>query len=225
MTAAEDLRFDPDGAQRFEAAVTPYLSAIFDALADVPTGQAGVRLRDRSALRQFLTPTGAIGRIAASVLGDQTRPVRALLFDKTAATNWSLGWHQDRTIVVRERKPADGFGPWTVKDGLQHVAPPFDLLAGMVTLRMHLDPVPADNAPLLIAPGSHLSGRVTEDQVEEVVARCGTASCTAEAGDIWLYATPILHASDAARTPSSRRVLQLDFAAREPGAGLEWLGV
>jgi hypothetical protein len=34
------------------------------------------------------------------------------------------------------------------------LAPPFDLLAGMVTLRLHLDPVPATNARLLIAPGS-----------------------------------------------------------------------
>ncbi|MEL7190648.1 MAG: phytanoyl-CoA dioxygenase, partial [Pseudomonadota bacterium] len=47
----------------------------------------------------------------------------------------------------------------------------------------------------------------------------------AEAGDIWLYSTPILHASDAAEKPSSRRVLQVDFAAEPLPDGLEWLGV
>jgi hypothetical protein len=46
-------------------------------------------------------------------------------------------------MAVAERLEVDGFGPWTVKNGFVHVAPPFDLLAGMVTLRIHLDPVPA----------------------------------------------------------------------------------
>jgi hypothetical protein len=67
-----------------------------------------------------------------------------------AATNWSVAWHQDRTIAVMERVDVEGFGPWTVKSGLLHVAPLFDLLAGMLTLRVHLDPVPETNAPLLV---------------------------------------------------------------------------
>ncbi|MFZ5793300.1 MAG: phytanoyl-CoA dioxygenase, partial [Pseudomonadota bacterium] len=46
-----------------------------------------------------------------------------------------------------------------------------------------------------------------------------------DAGDIWLYANPILHASDAATDPTHRRVLQLDFAAQDLPGGLEWLGV
>ena len=66
--------------------------------------------------------------------------MRAILFDKTPATNWSLGWHQDRTIAVAKRADVNGFGPWTVKSGLLHVAPPFDILVRMVTLRVHLDP-------------------------------------------------------------------------------------
>lgn len=53
----------------------------------------------------------------------------------------------------------------------------------------------------------------------------GEALCLAEQGDIWLYATPILHASDAAKVPQRRRVLQVDFAAYELPNGLRWLGV
>jgi ectoine hydroxylase-related dioxygenase (phytanoyl-CoA dioxygenase family) len=159
------------------------------------------------------------------VLGNAARPVRAILFNKSPDANWSLAWHQDRTICVRERREVAGFGPWTVKSGMIHVAPPFDLLSRMVTLRAHLDDVPATNAPLLIAPGSHKYGRVAVHDVEGVVERCGTVSCLADAGDIWLYATPILHASDAASKPSSRRVLQVDFAAEDLPFGLEWLGI
>ena len=100
------------------------------------------------------------------VLGEAARPVRAILFDKTPSTNWGLPWHQDRTIVVTRRVEVEGFGPWTVKRGLLHVAPPFDLLAGMVTLRIHLDPVPETNAPLLIAPGSHRLEQIPEGEAE-----------------------------------------------------------
>ncbi|WP_349293288.1 phytanoyl-CoA dioxygenase family protein [Sphingomonas lycopersici] len=117
---------------------------------------------------------GSIGSIAASVLGPTSRPVRAILFDKTAETNWSLAWHQDRTICVQKRIAVEGFGPWTIKGGMQHVAPPFDLLARMVTLRVHMDDVPATNAPLMIAPGSHADGRILVDAIEEVVRRRGT---------------------------------------------------
>jgi hypothetical protein len=59
---------------------------------------------------------------------------------------------------------AEGFGPWTRKHGALHVAPPFEILADMVTLRVHLDPVPATNAPLLVAPGSFLFGRIPEGE-------------------------------------------------------------
>jgi ectoine hydroxylase-related dioxygenase (phytanoyl-CoA dioxygenase family) len=139
--------------------------------------------------------------------------------------NWSLAWHQDRTIVVVERVDVEGFGPWTVKSGLLHVAPPVDVLAGMVTLRVHLDPVPVTNAPLLIAPGSHKLGRIPETEVPDVVSQRGTFVCLADPGDVWLYATLILHASEAAREPTHRRVLQIDFAAADLPGGLKWLGV
>jgi ectoine hydroxylase-related dioxygenase (phytanoyl-CoA dioxygenase family) len=95
----------------------------------------------------------------------------------------------------------------------------------MATLRVHLDDVGADNAPLLVAPGSHRLGIVTADRIAASVETCGVSDCLAEAGDVWLYATPILHASEAARRPTHRRVLHVDFAAFDLPGGLEWLGV
>lgn len=95
----------------------------------------------------------------------------------------------------------------------------------MVTLRIHLDDVSPENAPLLVAPGSHRLGRVTEDDLDEAVRQCGTYACTAQAGDIWVYSTPILHASERALRPARRRVLQVDYSAADLPAGLEWAGV
>lgn len=218
------LILDQHGAVLHAAALAADLAKLRATLAHLPSDQAGIRISHLPALGPFLAADGPIGALAASALGPAARPVRAILFDKTSATNWSLAWHQDRTICVRRRIDVPGFGPWTTKARLQHVAPPFDLLSRMVTLRVHLDDTPATNAPLLIAPGSQRE-RVSEAAIEDTVRRCGTLACLAEAGDVWLYATPILHASEAATRPAHRRVLQVDFAAEDLPGGLEWLGV
>jgi len=222
----DTLTFSTHGAQLLRAALSrDQLAGLEAILRPLPQDRAGVRLRDVAGLGPLLASTGDIGRFAASVLGANCRPVRAILFDKTAESNWVVGWHQDRTIAVRERVAVEGFETWSVKSGMLHVEPPFELLSRMVTLRVHLDPVPATNAPLLIAPGSHKFGRVPDHEVRETAGRCGIVTCVAEAGDIWLYASAILHASEAAATPRHRRVLHVDFSAEELPGGLEWQGV
>lgn len=219
------LTFAKDGAEHFHAAALAALLDIRAALQDLPTQQAGVRIHGIKPLMPILATDGSIGSLASEFLGPRCRPVRTILFDKNVKTNWSLAWHQDRTICVKQRIEVNGYGPWTTKGGMQHVAPPFDLLARMVTLRVHLDDVPTGNSPLLIAPGSHKLGRVPISEYDKVVRQCGTFPCLAHAGDVWVYATPILHASEAASVIGHRRVLQVDYSADELGGGLEWLGV
>src|SRR5258707_10774893 len=105
-----------DGALRFRAALPrDDLDVIDVAISDLPPGKAGIRLTGVPALSRYLSLAGAIGAIAGSALGEQAKPVRAILFDKTAATNWRLGWHQDRTIAVRTRAEVPGYGPWSTK--------------------------------------------------------------------------------------------------------------
>lgn len=201
------------------------LRELTEALAGLPFDRPGSRLYGLAPLADLLDTEGSIGKIAEAAVGRAARPVRAILLDKSETANWSLGWHQDRTIAVRERAEASGFGPWTVKQGILHVQPPFEIIAAMATLRVHLDAVPDDNGPLLIALGSHRFGRIAESEIGDVVSRCETLACEAEAGDVWLYATPILHASEAAKSPNRRRVLQVDYAAIDLPHGLEWLGI
>ena len=225
MTECSTLDFATDGARLFKGALKPCIAELNAALAHLPTDEAGLRIHGIEALEPLLASAGCIGSVAASVLGHGEKPVRAILFNKSTATNWSLAWHQDRTICVKEKRDVPDYGPWTVKSGMHHVAPPFELLARMVTLRAHLDDVSTTNAPLLIAPGSHTFGRISVGDVDAIVERCGTRACLAEAGDVWVYATPILHASEAASATTSRRVFQVDFAAEALPHGLEWLGV
>ncbi|MEQ1650831.1 MAG: phytanoyl-CoA dioxygenase family protein, partial [Hyphomicrobiaceae bacterium] len=217
------LIFERDGAERYRSALSIEELQQIDMLSDtVGRDMAGVRLNGHPLASSLTGPTSTLLRLARGHLGLQARAVRAVLFDKTAETNWALGWHQDRTIVVRDRFDVAGFGPWSRKSGLQHVEPPFSFLDRMVTLRAHLDPCDCDNAPLLIAPGSHQEGRVPVEIIEGTISRLGIATCLAATGDVWLYATAILHASNAAIQPKRRRVLQVDFSADELPPPLEW---
>ena len=180
---------------------------------------------DRAEVSAVLGPGGSIGRCAAAILGAAARPVWAILFDKTADNNWSVAWHQDRTIAVRARHELPGFGPWSVKAGVVHVEPPFEVIENMITIRAHLDDCADDNAPLLVVPGSHRLGRVATGETASVAHAHGHAACLAAAGDLWIYATSIVHASERARKPGRRRVLQVDYASDELPGGLQWLGV
>jgi ectoine hydroxylase-related dioxygenase (phytanoyl-CoA dioxygenase family) len=148
--------------------------------------------------------------------------VRALLLDKSEESNWRLGWHQDRTIAVEQRIDVDGFSHWSVKAGQQHVQPPHDVTAAMITLRIHVDDIDADNAPLEILPGSHLMGRLSNEAVEHLGESIEARECLAEGGDIWAYSTAIVHRSAEQRRTGRRRVLQVDFRASELPGGLKW---
>lgn len=219
------MQLETEGAEHCAGAALSAMPLLMAALQAIPAGRAGVRLAHAHGLADLLGPQGVIGAVAARFRGGKVQPVRAVLFDKTADRNWGLGWHQDRTICVQARSETPGFGPWTTKAGLTHVAPPFAFIERMITLRIHLDGVTPGNAPLLVALGSHKLGLVPVAEVDAVVARCRRHACLAGPGDIWAYATPILHASDSAEQPARRRVLQIDYSADKLPSGLDWLGV
>lgn len=210
--------FRRDGALR--------LPGLFDAtqleiLQSLSTDGPGLRLHDARLPTMIAPATAAAG----ALLGAPARPVRAVLFDKTAEANWLVAWHQDRTIRVNERIETDGFGPWSRKDGALHVAPPVAVLEGMATLRIHIDPVGPDNAPLKAALGSHRAGLVPAGEAAARAEAYTLAICTAEPGDVWAYSTLILHASERTRASARRRVLQVDYATADLPGGLAWAGV
>jgi Phytanoyl-CoA dioxygenase (PhyH) len=218
----DPMRLDPDGAELFPAAFTAAETDALEALLVADPLRPGTRLAPLPGLAAAVAPAS---RIAASILGPRARPVRAMLFDKSPLGNWALGWHQDRTIAVRRRVDTPGFTGWTVKAGIAHAIPPFALLERMLTLGIHLDDAGPDNAPLLVVPGSHRLGPIAEPAIAGIAARLGSAACPAARRDLWVYATPILHASDRAAAPARRRVLQLLYSAETLPAGLAWLGI
>ena len=230
LTAGEALDLERDGACHVPGVAQSIMPQLLAMLEGCDAGRAGHRLNGLEGLAALLGPGHGPGAFVARMAGQAMVPVRAVLFDKQAEANWSLGWHQDRTIVVRERRNVPGYGPWTVKQGLQHVEPPFPVIEAMLTLRLHIDAVDAANAPLLIVLGSHHAGRIPVGEIEDVVAQGKVHACLARPGDGWLYRTPIVHASgpvvvEEQAAPRRRRVLQVDYAGAPLPAALEWLGI
>jgi hypothetical protein len=220
--SADRSAWSRDGALRLAGLFDDEAVAAIDRFGATYPACPGIRL---TTLPRAVWNNAPIRAAVRDLAGTDARPVRAILFDKTAAHNWPLGWHQDRTVAVRERRDVAGFARWTMKDGVPHAEPPFALIERMVTTRIHLDPVDADNAPLLVALGSHRHGRIPEQAIPARIANSEIRSCHAARGETWMYATAILHASEPAARPRRRRVLQIDWSPDTPPGGLAWAGL
>lgn len=160
--------------------------------------------------------------LAVAALGPACFPVRAILFDKTPDANWKVVWHQDLTIAVRERRDVPGFGPWSEKAGIVHVQPPADVLARMVTLRLHLDDCGPDNGPVRVLPGSHRAGRLPAEAISQWRNAVAEFACTLPRGGVLLMRPLLLHASSPSTMPAHRRVIHIEYATGELPAGLTW---
>ncbi len=147
--------------------------------------------------------------------------VRAILFDKTGDANWTVPWHQDRSIAVHDRVDVVGFGPWSEKAGVIHVQPPLNLLKQMVTLRFSLDACGPDQGPLRVIPGTH-HRLLDRDEVSRTVDRGPQRMCTTVAGGVVIMRPLVLHASSPARRARHRRVLHIEFGPPDLPNGLRW---
>lgn len=178
-----------------------------------------LRVSPRAAAFATAEPTLAL---MSGLLGAATFPVRAILFDKTDGANWGVPWHQDVAIAVAAQIETSGFGPWSVKDGVVHVQPPPRVLAGMATLRLHLDDCSADNGALRVLPGSHQHGELSSKAVSDWATKQVPVTCELSKGGALVMCPLLLHASSPAKNPSHRRVLHVEYAATELPNGLKW---
>jgi hypothetical protein len=145
-----------------------------------------------------------------AVLGSDFGLVRTLYFDKPPERTWSLPWHKDLTIAVREnRLPSARFTKPTSKAGVPHVEAPQQLLEAMLFARIHLDDVTEENGPLQVIAGSHRSGKSLE------LGRKPPQTVLVQRGDVLLIRPLVAHCSGRSHPETSqhRRILHLEFAA------------
>jgi hypothetical protein len=149
-------------------------------------------------------------------------PVRAIFFDKNPGSNWLVPWHQDLAIAVAKQIETPGFKGWSLKDGTVHVHPPSEILAGMITLRLHLDACAASNGPLKVIPGSHHFGKMSPEEILQQASMAGHFVCEIPKGGALLMRPLLLHASPPADSPHHRRVLHIEYATQKLPGNLEW---
>ena len=158
--------------------------------------------------------------LLGEVLSSQFGLVRVLFFDKPPEQSWSLPWHKDMTMAVRNnRLPSRQFEHPTTKSGVPHVEASQAVLEGMLTARIHLDDVTEENGPMQVIPGSHRTGKVSN--LDE--SKCQTV--LAKRGDVLLIRPLVEHNSVPSRSGNlqHRRILHLEFAGSpDLPDGYEW---
>jgi ectoine hydroxylase-related dioxygenase (phytanoyl-CoA dioxygenase family) len=191
--------------------------------------ESGLR-RSKAGIRHALQTTGVrdlahdprLLTLAAEIVGQEAIPFRATVFDKSPQSNWLVVWHQDTALPIRKRHDAEGWGPWSVKDGITYAHAPASVLVQVLALRVHLDESNADNGPLRVLPGTHVKGILSDDDIERLTEQIPAADCLVPRGGVLAMRPLTVHASSKSHSEAPRRVIHIEYAGcRNFTAGLE----
>lgn len=200
------------------------LTSLLAAASGFRRSRAGARhlMRDANVNRVARDPR--LVDLASAALGSSAEPYRATLFDKSSDANWLVVWHQDTALPLERRQDAQGWGPWSTKEGVVYAHAPASALRHIVALRVHLDDSTSENGPLRVIPGSHELGILSDTAIRELVARELPHECTVARGGVLLMRPLLVHASSKSTATSSRRILHIEYASTmrfEPGLTLQ----
>ena len=218
--------FRSNGYQIIKQLITPATVVnLRQAIADTIESQSdyGVRqLHHRVSLVDEL----ANSELITNILRQQTnhaqfRLIKAIYFNKNARHNWSVPWHQDKTIAVRNKAEVPGFKNWTVKQGVTHVQPPLEVLAKITAIRIALDDTNASNGGLKILPRSHI-GILNQTQINCITKQRSSLSLNMKAGDALMMHPLTLHSSNKSINHNPRRIIHLEYSSGDLPIGLTW---
>jgi ectoine hydroxylase-related dioxygenase (phytanoyl-CoA dioxygenase family) len=146
--------------------------------------------------------------------------VKSIYFDKPAASNWFVSYHQDLTVSVDKKTEMEGFGPWTIKQNQYAVQPPLEILQANFTLRIHLDDTDENNGALRIIEGSHLNGIYRPGAGRNLPGR--EVVCGVSKGGVMIMRPLLLHASRRTVNNKRRRVIHIEFSNGTLPQPLNW---
>jgi len=152
-------------------------------------------------------------KLAEEILGVGTIPFRATLFDKSPTSNWLVVWHQDTALPLLKRRDVPGWGPWSIKDGVNYAHAPAAALDQVLALRLHLDDSSAENGPLRVLPATHTLGVLDDNELHELSTRIAGVDCLVPRGGIIAMRPLVVHASSKSQSKAPRRVLHIEYAA------------
>ena len=161
--------------------------------------------------------------MAQEVLGRAALPFRATLFDKSRTSNWLVVWHQDTALPLCERREVPGWGPWSIKHGVNYAHAPASALEQVLALRLHLDDSIAENGPLRVLPGTHSLGVLSDEALRDLSIQIEAIDCTVPRGGILAMRPLVVHSSSKSQSNVPRRVLHMEYAASLVfNQGLHW---
>jgi len=152
-------------------------------------------------------------RLAQLCLSEAALPFRATLFDKSPSSNWLVVWHQDTALRLCERIETEGWGPWSLKEGVLYAHAPARVLERIVAFRLHLDESHESNGPLRVLPRTHTKGVLTDPEIQAWASSVRPVECTVKKGGIVAMRPLVVHSSSKSQSPESRRVLHIEYSA------------
>jgi ectoine hydroxylase-related dioxygenase (phytanoyl-CoA dioxygenase family) len=210
------FRVLPDVLQSAEVA------ALRSEVESMRRGKAGVRhVLGNHTIRQLALDSRLVA-LASELLTGSAQPFKGTLFDKSSTTNWLVTWHQDLALPVRTRVDAEGWGPWSTKDGRLYARAPASALERVVALRVHLDDSTSENGPLRVLPDTHVLGRLSEGRIAELARSVHSVECLVPAGGVVAMRPLVVHASSKSTSALPRRVLHFEYTTSVAfGLGIE----
>jgi Phytanoyl-CoA dioxygenase (PhyH) len=148
-------------------------------------------------------------------------PFDAALLDESLVTEMlNVVLHPGAVAFVTEpSEEAQGWGPWSVKDGIIYAHAPADALSQVLALRVHLDDSTEQNGPLRVLPATHTLGVLTDDEIHQLSTQVSAVNCLVQRGGVVAIKPLIVHGSSKSQSENSRRVLHIEYAASEFTAG------
>jgi len=127
--------------------------------------------------------------------------------------NWLVVWHQDTALPLCERHERSGWGPWSIKEGINYAHAPASALSKVLALRLHLDDSTNENGPLRVLAGTHNRGVLTDDTLHDLSQQIAPVDCVAASGGIVAMRPLLVHSSSKSLNDAQRRVLHIEYAA------------
>lgn len=182
--------------------------------ANLPRSRAGIRhVLNQPGVSRFANDSRVL-RVVRNILSENAIPFRATLFDKSPTSNWLVMWHQDTALPLTTKDEAEGWGPWSVKDGVTYAHAPARALEQVLAVRLHLDDSNLGNGPLRILPGTHKAGVLTDQEIQDFSEKIRSIDCPVSLGGVLLMRPLIVHSSSKSTVSQPRRVLHIEYAAQ-----------
>src|SRR5208282_5439153 len=177
---------------------------------ELPRSRAGMRHAMRNESVAAVARDPRLLSMAQEILGSAAIPFRATLFDKSPTSNWLVVWHQDTALPLRERREVPGWGPWSIKEGVNYAHAPAGALEQVLALRLHLDDSVAENGPLRVLPTTHTLGVLSDEALHSLSTQISAADCLVPRGGILVMRPLVVHASSKSQSSAPRRVLHIE---------------